>query len=64
MSDSQFPHGKKYPDDEGELSVRLAADPDSGVVRFDFMKPVQWIALEKEEAIAFANLILEKAKQL
>jgi len=65
MSDEPvFPHGKKFPDDEGELAIRIASDPEHDVVRIDFGKPVQWMALEPTEALELATLIVQHAIQL
>ena len=41
----QFPYGKLRHDDQGELSVAMAADSQQGVVRMIFGKPVAWLAL-------------------
>lgn len=59
-----YPHGKKYEDDEGELAIRIAVDPAAGVVRIDFGKPIQWIALEPAQALGLAELIARKASAL
>jgi hypothetical protein len=56
-----YPHGKKYPDDQGELEIRIAADHSTGCVRIDFGKPIVWLALEPAEAVDFASRILAKA---
>jgi hypothetical protein len=65
MSDEpEFPHGKKYPDDEGAFEIQIAADPEQDVVRLDFGKPIRWLALEPTEALQLATLIAKKALEL
>ena len=59
-----FPQGKLNADDEGELNVAVAADREHGVVRLDFGKPVAWLALPKEQALAWAQSIRDKAHEL
>lgn len=59
-----FPHGKLYADDEGGINVAISSHiaPDgSQMVRFDFGKPVAWLSLPREEALAFASLIVKHA---
>lgn len=56
-----FPYGDLGPDDEGELAVAIAADPRHGVVRFEFGKPVAWLALPPAHARQLAALLLENA---
>ena len=60
----QFSQPPVSDDDEGDLAFLLAADPEKGVVRLRFSKPVVWLALEPKEARHFANMILEKANIL
>jgi hypothetical protein len=59
-----FPYGKLDPDDEGELSVAIAADRSQGVVRFEFGKPVAFLALPAAHARTLAAVLLEKAREL
>lgn len=61
---TDYSHGKKYPDDQGAFFLRAAADHSQGVVRIDFGKPINWLALEPEEAFAFAKLIADKATEV
>lgn len=61
---SDYPRGKKYPDEEGELSVVMSADIQTGCVRIDFGKPIQWLALDPTIAVEFATLIVGKATEV
>jgi hypothetical protein len=59
-----FPHGKLSPDDEGGINVALShfnAPDGTRMVRLDYGKEVAWLALQREEAVAFASLILRHA---
>jgi hypothetical protein len=54
-----FPKGKLDADDEGGLM--LAISVYNGVVRVDFGKPLEWLGLPPEEALAFASLLVKQA---
>jgi hypothetical protein len=58
----KFPQGKLNEEDEGEL--KLAVAHKDGEVMLVFGKPVSWLSLPKEEAKAFAQLILKHAEEL
>ena len=61
----EYPEGRLNGDDDGAIEIALGVQIDKKVVVIDFMgKSVTWLALEKEYAIAFANSLLEKAKEL
>lgn len=51
-------------DDDGDLAYAIAADPEAKVVKILFGRPVLWIAFEADTAEAFANLILDKVREL
>jgi hypothetical protein len=55
-----FPHGKLADDDEGGINVAISrhiAPDGSQMVRLDFGKPVTWLSLPREQALAFAAAI-------
>jgi hypothetical protein len=56
-----FPQGRLTDDDEGELKMAVGFDKLSGLVRVEFGKPVAWLALPPENAIALARAILKRA---
>lgn len=60
----RYPRGKLNREDEGELNVAIAADRRHGVVQIDFGKEVAWLALPKEQALAWAKMIREEAMEL
>jgi hypothetical protein len=59
----EFPQGKLNDSDEGSLKIGIAYDKLNGVVHVEFGKPVTWLGLPPNEAIAFANSILMKARE-
>ena len=57
----EFPRGKLAKDDEGELSLAVAAK--DGSVMIAFGKSVSWIGMGPDDAEQLANIILERAKE-
>lgn len=51
-------------DDEGDLRVAIAADKKSNVVVMNFGKKVAWLALPKQEALSFCDIIRKRAYEL
>lgn len=60
----EFPRGKVNPQDEGEISMAVAADPRTETVVINFGKPVAWLALEYDDALALSESIRDKALEL
>lgn len=59
-----FPRGKVNAQDEGEISMATAADQRTQTVIINFGKPVAWLALEYEDAMALSESIRDKAFEL
>jgi len=59
----EYTNGRLGASDDGSLAMAVAADPARGLVRVDFGKPVEWFALPAQQAVALAQLLIEKAKQ-
>jgi hypothetical protein len=59
----KFPEGRLGPDDEGELTLAVAFDPRTNIVRIEFGKPVAWLGLPPKNAIEFAEAILKCARK-
>jgi hypothetical protein len=57
------PYGKLTDDDEGEIRLAVAADRDTETVIIDFGKDVSWVGMRPEQAEAFGQLLIEKAKE-
>ena len=60
----RFPYGDLGKEDEGELAMAIAADPQHGVVRMLFGKPVGWLALPAGHARQLGAMLTEKANEL
>lgn len=59
-----FPDGKINEHDEGELRCSIATDEIHHQVIIDFGTQIAWLSFNPDEAINFANLIIEKANKL
>jgi hypothetical protein len=57
----RHPQGVLNSDDEGELQMAVAFDPLDGLVHVEFGKPVAWLALPPENAVALAKTLLKHA---
>jgi hypothetical protein len=61
-STGDHPRGKLNADDEG--GIRVAVGVDEGVVKIFFGKPVSWLGMPKEHALALAEAIRYQAEKL
>lgn len=60
----EYPRGRLEPDDEGELQLGIAADPENGVVRVAFGKGVKWLAFSADDVGRFCALLMHKAQEV
>ena len=58
----KFPQGVLNDEDQGELAFGVARDPIDGLVHLNFGKPVAWLAMPPETAVALAELLLKHAR--
>jgi len=58
-----FPFGKAGADDEGELTLALAADHQHGILRLEFGKPVAWLGLPAKYARELAVTLQRKSRR-
>jgi hypothetical protein len=63
-SKPRFPQGKIDSTDEGELAFAIAVDQQRKAVVIRFSKPVDWLGFGRDEALALANKLIEKAAEL
>lgn len=56
----KFPYGSIGPHDEGELTFGVSRD-SRGLVHMNFGKQVSWFALQPEQAIELAKLLMKHA---
>lgn len=59
---NDYPKGKIRADDEGATELRMAVKNNRLII--GFLKPMLWIGLDRDGAIAFATTILRRAKEL
>ena len=57
----QFPYGKLTPDDEGEISVGIAGDPQTETVHINFGTSIRSLGMRPEQAEQMAGAILRAA---
>lgn len=57
-----YPDGKLNEHDEGELAIRISHD--DRLITIEFGKPVSWFAFKPEQAIEFAEMIIEHANDV
>lgn len=58
-----FPDGKISNIDEGDLVFALSYNKKHKIFYLNFGKPVSWLAIPKDEALKFANVILNKISE-
>lgn len=62
---AEFPRGKLNKEDEGLLEMRTYVSPDDpAVLILHFGKPVVWVGLDKQSALAMAESLRERAEKL
>lgn len=59
----RYPMGKLNEDDEGEITIAVAADPKTQRIIIDLGKPVAWIGFTAEQAVELADVLTKKAWQ-
>lgn len=59
----EYPQGRVGATDDGALALAVTADKPHGIVRIDFGKPVEWLGLPPNEAVALAQLLIRKARE-
>lgn len=57
-----FPKGKLNKYDEGNLAIAIGTSGSNIIIEFG--KPVKWIGLGRDEAIALGNSLLKRALEL
>lgn len=60
----RFPEGKLGKHDEGEIAFAVAADPKHKKVLIDFGKPVAFLGMNPEQAVALGEMLIAKAGEL
>ena len=60
----EYSAGRIAPDDDGDIAFGIAADPQHKRVIVRFGKPVEWIGFPPEQAIALAEMLIAKAREV
>lgn len=60
----KYPDGKMNPSDEGALLFQIGVDVQHKVIRIDFNKPVLWMGMNMESAMAFHKAFAEQIRIL
>lgn len=59
-----YTEGAINDEDEGELNLQIAPDPENKVVVVRFAKPTNWLAMGPEDALVFIGLISTAVSKL
>jgi hypothetical protein len=62
VNPDQYPEGRLNEHDEGAVS--MAIHTEAGNVRIDFPKPVAWLAMPPNQALAFAAALARHARHI
>jgi hypothetical protein len=58
----KYPRGKLSDDDEGSLTLAITIKDRTVIIAFP--KPVEWIGMSKQDALAIAQLLIERANEI
>ena len=56
-----FPEGKLHDSDEGEIKFAVGRDVDARKVILNFGKPVAWIVMNADQAVALGHCLMKHA---
>ena len=59
-----WPNGRLSASDDGETAIMIAADAAKGAVVMRFPKPMEWIAMEPEQAVLIAQNLIKQARAI
>lgn len=60
----QWPDGRLSGDDDGEIVFKVGSDPEKVLVRIEFPKPTEWLAMPPQDAIKMAQLLIQHARAI
>lgn len=63
-ADREWPEGRLSGDDEGSFVFIVSADADTDLVKVDFGKPTQWVAMSPQQAIDIAQSLIKQARSI
>lgn len=59
-----WPNGRLSASDDGETAIMIAADVAKGAVVVRFPKPMEWLAMEPEQAVLIAQNLIKQARAI
>lgn len=60
----RYPEGRLGKHDEGEIAFAVAADPKHKKVLINFGKPVAFLGMNADQAIALGEMLIAKGREL
>lgn len=60
----EWPEGRVSGDDEGSLVFIVSADPETNLVKVDFGKLTDWIAMSPQQAVEIAQSLIKQARSI
>jgi hypothetical protein len=60
----EYPSGRLNAEDDGALAMMVAADPKTKTVVIKFATPTDWIGLGAKECFEFAQLLIQKGREI
>jgi len=59
---ANYPRGKFADDDEGETDLAILVQDKTVIIAFT--KPMNWIGMDKQSALAIGNLLIQRANEI
>ena len=60
----EWPEGRIEGTDDGQIVFKLSSDPETGVIKVDFGKPVTWVGMSPNDAVQVAQLLIKHARSI
>ena len=61
---TEFSEGRLNRNDEGDLALAVAHDPQNNVVLIHFGKPVAWVGLNRKQTEGLISMLQDHASQI
>lgn len=63
-STRKWPDGRLSGDDDGETIFKVSGDPEKQLVGIEFPTPTKWVAMPPQQAIVFAQALIQQARRI
>ena len=60
----KWPEGRLDGTDDGQLVYKVGSDPETGLVKIEFGKPVAWMAMSPQDAVNLAQSLIKHARSI